>query len=434
MNIAPYISQYEVGKDILDQAFTAESVAERWLVSSSKYIKLDFHYKGQVLIMSILVDGAGNYYKANHAGVANSGNYAHDNSNNLAGARDGLPRGNVQSEWVAYSLRFLRGKQIPIDWVDDEEEANKLIANTLNVFLRSRFVPEFDTLCFSTMADNTYTSFGNRLEGAITANTIISQFDNGIKFMTESGVPLGDVVIFVNPKIMQLIKETTELVHYILQSDFKSTSGVTFKLPSYNGCPIVEVMSDRFYTKAVAGENGVTAGATSYQINFIIANREAVIPVKKLEWSQVYDNSVVTDFKGYLIDFLAYYDFIVPVNKTSAIFASVDTTTPATAVTNVLRVGLVEGTVAGMTNLKVAITAPSNMAGTVVYSATAFTVGTKYTIDGATIVAVPKDTNNYYTQFTPVSTAVTGGQSYFALLDGSGTCIATSVQVTLPIA
>ena len=163
-NTTPTIIDY--GKRMLDAGFADKSFIEQWFVNTEKYIKLDFQEAGAIRIMQIALDGLSDYYRVNHAGIANN-IYANNNNQNLAGARDGLARGNVQANWVTYYCKHLRGKQLPIDYVDDMEMAGRLIAVTLDEFIRTKYVPEFDTIGFSTLAGRTYATYGNQVTAAI---------------------------------------------------------------------------------------------------------------------------------------------------------------------------------------------------------------------------------------------------------------------------
>lgn len=420
--------------DIIDKGFCDESFIRQWFLDKSKYMMLDFKETGAVRIMEIALSGLADYLSVNHAGVAGTGSYANYNGQNLAGARDGLKRGNVQSRWATYYLKYRRGLQIPLDYVDNEQAGGKLIAVTMDEFVRTQYVPEFDTIGFSTLAGRTYTTYGNRVTADYGANPnqIIAGFDDGIAFLKQHGVQEKDIVIFVDPITKNLIRHTTELVHYVTNSEFRGATGVSFNLMAYNGYPIVEVPSDRFYTDALASENGAIPQVTSARINFLICDTKCMIPVVKLEWNQIYGNdNGVTNFRGWLIDTLNWYDFIIPNKKVPGVYCSVATGTLASPIANVLNVALVAGEAQGTTAVMACDTLPTSKAGTLVYSANAFTVGTAYTIDGVTIVAVPVSSETgYFAQFTPTVTS----NAHFALIDGNGNCIAVApVVASVPV-
>ena len=430
-NVTPAIIDY--GKRILDAGFADKSFIEQWFVNTEKYIKLDFQEAGAIRIMQIALDGLSDYYRVNHAGIVNNV-YANNNAQNLAGARDGLARGNVQANWVTYYCKHLRGKQLPIDYIDDMEMAGRLIAVTLDEFIRTKYVPEFDTIGFSTLAGRTYATYGNQVTAdySTNPNTIIAGFDDGIAWLKQHGVPEEDIVLFVDPITMNLIRHTTELTHFVTPMDFTNSKGISFRLQSYNSMPIVEVPSDRFYTYAQTSENGVMpTDGVSKRINFIIADRKCMIPVKKLEWSKIYGNdNGVTNFRGWLVDFLSYYDFIIPNKKVPGVYCSVSSSaTMSTPLTNILNIGLVAGDATGLTAVAALDTLPTQIAGTLVYSKTAFVVGTTYAV-GSTIFQVPTTAETgWYSQFTPSVTS----NVYFALLDGRGVCRAVSAVVaTVP--
>ena len=115
-----------------------------------------------------------------------------------------------------------------------------------------------------------------------------------------------------------------------------------------------------------------------------------------------------------------YHDLIVPKNKVPAIYTSVSTTS-ASGKMNLLSVALTK--VSSTYRLDAYYTNPTGLLGTVVVSASAFTVGTAYQTS-ATVVAVGE--GEAFSKFS------TETAEYFALLDKDGVCIAISGSVTLP--
>ena len=95
----------------------------------------------------------------------------------------------------------------------------------------------------------------------------------------------------------------------------------------------------------------------------------------------------------------------------------------ATAKSNLLSVDVTKNATAGY-DFNAYYTNPAGMLGTVVVSASAFTLGTTYQTS-ATVKAV--EVGSTFTKFASETA------EYFALLDGNGLCIATSGSVTLPV-
>lgn len=398
-------------KDAVDTVFAQESKT-RVLENGSKFIDVNFKEAGYVKIFSILMDGLSDYYRVNNGlGSANNG-FATYPSN------DGYKIGDAAGKWELFQLQYDRGKQFRVDDMDNEETAGMIIGNLLTEFLRTKVVPEVDAVRFSKMVAKTSVSLGNYVSETIAANTIISKFNDAYEWLSEHEVPEEEQVIFVNPSIMTKIRNTTELYKRLSQAEYRGD--VTFTVETYEGRPIIEVPSNRFFTDISVGANGYAPASTSKVINFIVCSKKAIVPIVKLNKSKVFEPSVVQDFDGYKVNFRLYHDVIIPKNKIAGVYASVSSVVAATK-SNLLSVDL--SLVDSAYKLNAYYTNPAGMLGKVVVSASEFTLGQTYSTS-ATVVAV-----NEGETFTKFSTETA---EYFALLDNNGLCIAKSSSVTLP--
>lgn len=400
-------------QNAIDTVMVAESKTNV-LVNGSKFIDVNFKEAGYVKVMSLLMDGLSDYYRVNNGlGSANNG-YSTFPSN------DGYKVGDAQSKWEIFKLDYDRGKQFRIDNMDDEEQAGLVIGNLLSEFLRTKVVPEVDAVRFSKMASKTSTSLGNRIVESVSANQIIGKFNTAFEWLTEHEVPEEDQIIFVNPAIMTLIRNTTELVKFITQGDYKSEKGINFTVEKYGNRPIIEVPSNRFFTDVLTNQNGYQPTSNSKVINFMVVSKKAIIPIVKLEKSKTWTPDQVQDFDGYKVNFRMYHDAIIPKNKIPAVYVSISNTS-ATTKSNILSVDLSLETTGY--KLNAFYTNPAGLLGYVVVSASAFTLGQTYST-GDTIVKL--DEGDTFTKFASETA------EYFALLDNRGMCIATSGSITLP--
>lgn len=399
-------------QEAIDTVLTQEAKTNV-LVNGSKFIDLNFKETGYVKVMSLLMDGLSDYYRVNNGlGSANNG-YATYPSN------DGYKVGDTSAKWELFQLEYDRGRQFRVDNMDNEETAGLVIGNLLAEFLRTKVVPEVDAVRFSKMAKKCNVALGNLVSETISANQIIGKFNGAFEWLFEHGVPEEEQVIFVSPSVMTLIRNTTELYKRLTQEEYRNAD-VTFTIEKYEGRQIIEVPSNRFFTGVVTTDNGYMPSANSYVINFMICSKKAVVPVVKLEKSKIWTPEQVQDFDGYKVNFRMYHDIIIPKNKVPAIYTSVSAVAGTTK-TNLLSVALTKVTT-GYT-LDAYYTTPVGLMGTVVRSATAFTLGNTYTTS-STVVAV--DEGDTFTKFASETA------QYFALLDGNGKCIAVSGSVTLP--
>ena len=399
-------------QEAIDTVLTQEAKTNV-LVNGSKFIDLNFKETGYVKVMSLLMDGLSDYYRVNNGLGSASNGYSTYPSN------DGYKVGDTSAKWELFQLEYDRGRQFRVDNMDNEETAGLVIGNLLAEFLRTKVVPEVDAVRFSKMAKKCNVALGNLVSETINANQIIGRFNSAFEWLFEHGVPEEEQVIFVSPNVMTLIRNTTELYKRLTQDEYRN-SDVTFTIEKYEGRQIIEVPSNRFFTGVVTTDNGYMPSANSYVINFMIASKKAVVPVVKLEKSKIWTPEQVQDFDGYKVNFRMYHDIIIPKNKVPAIYTSVSAVA-GTSKTNLLSVALTKVT-SGYT-LDAYYTTPVGLMGTVVRSATAFTLGNKYNTS-STVVAVGE--GDTFTKFASETA------QYFALLDGSGKCIAISGSVTLP--
>ena len=399
-------------QEAIDTVLTQEAKTNV-LVNGSKFIDLNFKETGYVKVMSLLMDGLSDYYRVNNGLGSASNGYSTYPSN------DGYKVGDTSAKWELFQLEYDRGRQFRVDNMDNEETAGLVIGNLLAEFLRTKVVPEVDAVRFSKMAKKCNVALGNLVSETINANQIIGRFNSAFEWLFEHGVPEEEQVIFVSPNVMTLIRNTTELYKRLTQDEYRN-SDVTFTIEKYEGRQIIEVPSNRFFTGVVTTDNGYMPSANSYVINFMIASKKAVVPVVKLEKSKIWTPEQVQDFDGYKVNFRMYHDIIIPKNKVPAIYTSVSAVA-GTSKTNLLSVALTKVT-SGYT-LDAYYTTPVGLMGTVVRSATAFTLGNTYTTSSSVVAVGEGDT---FTKFSSENA------QYFALLDGSGKCIAISGSVTLP--
>ena len=401
--------------------FFAEKSKTAILVDDKKWVKLDFKNAGWVKVASILLDGLSNYRRVNHVGQAGA-QYADYNGNNGSGARDGYPIGSAAITWEEFKLEYDRAIQLKIDYADDEESQGILIGNAAEELTRTKLIPEADAIRFSKIVGVTKASLGNRLENqTIAVNTILGEFQKGFEYLSEREVDEEDQVIFISPAVRTLLTTSTELTKFITQEDFRSDRGVTFKLPAFQGRPIIEVPSDRFYTNCQVGDNGYYPASNSYVINFLIVSKKAVSPIVKLNIIRLFGPEVVQDFDGYKLNARFYHDCLIPKNKVLGIYANISGVA-ATTKTSKLDVVLSTGTSQNGYVLDEYYTTPAGIAvGRVVTAQSAFTLHSTVTVDDSTIKYVP----------VGAETVETNDSAYFALIDGSNTVVATSGQVTL---
>lgn len=393
------------------------------LEQGNKFIDLSFKESGYVKIANILLDGQSDYYK-HREGLGDTQHAAFNNTQN----RDGFGNANVSLTWEIKKLRYLRGIRFEIDGISNEQTANVVIGNLMEHFVKYKLIPEVDAVRFSAIAEATSASLGNLIveNTDIAANTIISKFNDAAEWLSSHEVPKEEIVIFVRPKVMTLIRNSTELNKFITQGDFRSPSGIDFTVTKYLGFPIIEVPESRFYTNIyVDPNNGYRPSATSKLINYAFVSIRATLPIRKLELVQAYgpEAAGVIGFYGHIVNFLNFYDLIIPDNKVPGIIVDIAGSEDTASKAASLSVDIREGDVTNAWKLKNFFTNPAGMRGTVVYADTAFTLGAELSgTEGTDYYVVAKE------QQVVDAVATT---HYFALVDDNKKIIAISGLVTL---
>jgi len=403
------------------------------LEQGTKFVDVNFNETGYVKIASMLMDGLSNYYSTQSdfaANVANSGefpNYAAYAGNINEGARDGFAIGGATLTWEIFRLQYKRGRQFRIDYIEDEESAGVVIGNIVEEFSRVKVVPEVDATRFSIIADTASVSLGNLTTETISANQIIGKFNGAFEWLAEHEVPEEEQVIFVNPAVMTLIRNTTELTKFLTQGDYRSAAGLDFTVEKYGGRPIIVVPTNRFFNNILVTDNGYRPNSGSKVINYMVVSKKAVVPIRKLEYSKVYnpEQSGVAGFYGYIFNYLIYHGVVIPQNKVVGCYVSLAETNATTKVAT-LSIDTIPGDTQHDWKLRNYYTNPAALRGYIVYATSAFTLG-------GDISSVGTLGTDYFIA-TPGAniTEDSGSKSYyFAVVDATGKIIAVSGSVTV---
>ena len=385
---------------VVDKVFALNSLTDA-LIGGSE-IKLDFLDAKTVKIFMLASTGLTDYARGGHG------------SNNK--------RGSAKSTTETFTLSQERYSEIPLDKLDTLDDGETVLGHLASEFIRTKVVPEFDTYRFSKLASYCSATMGNLVTETISANTIISKFNAAFKWMAEQKVPESDQIIYVNPAIMEQIRNTTELAKRLHQADMNKN--VQFAIEMYENRPIVVVPSDMFYTLAHTGD-GIYPTSASKVINFMVVSKKAPIIVKKLDYAKVFNstdqNGSYLGFVGYLLTNLYYHDIFVPENKRVALYTSVSSVN-ATTVSSTLLVDAVAGST-GKTLVNGVLTQPAGM----LYDA----VGLHTTNGNAPAIG-----SSYSVSNNIIGTEITPNSShniFVAVLDGKVVATSKDFTNTLPV-
>lgn len=435
--------------EVVDQYFVQDSKT-KILENGSKYIDVSFEEAGYVKIADVLLDGLSNYYRTQeqfsdnplpgyNAGGGDSydfENYAAYAGNNAQGMRDGFDIGGASVRWEIFKLQWCRGRQFRIDHISNEETAKVVTGHLVEEFHRLKVIPEVDACRFSVIADSASATLGNlkteTVGTDITESNILKKFFDMREWLVEHEVPLEELVWFMRPDVYSVLVNSDKLTKYITQSDYRSEEGLTIQVLKFNGVPIIEVPSSRFFTNVRVGNNGYFAQASSKSINYMMCSKKAIVPIRKIEYQKMYDEEMsgIAGFYGTMFNYLLYHGVVIPRNKLVATVVSVDGSgASAQTKTNTLSLDFKPGSVSGASRLNAYFTAPSGLRGVIVYRekttdpANDFTVGETLTMSDETILPLNGEL-----------TSLSASDVYhFALVDYRGLVIAKG-DVTFPAA
>jgi len=429
MNIIEAVTKYLPTK--VDKVFIQDS-ATAILENGSKWIDVSFAETGYVKIADVLMDGMADYKTLNGTADAAPA-YAHYAGQNGTGVRDGFHVGAAGVEWEIFKLQWKRGKEFQIDYIEDEEAAGVLMANLMTEFIRTKVVPEVDAVRFAEMYKKTSATLGNRasLGADLSDANVIHALNLAYQWFTENGVPADEQVIFVAPRVMTFIRESEKLVKFLTQSDYKSESGISFKVNAYEGRPIIEVQPDRFLTAVTLTDNGYVPASGANVIDIMVCSKQAIVPIRKLEYNKIFKPGEIHGFYGYVADFLFYHGVVIPKNKVPGIYVVTSNNPVAgSSVSRKLLPLLVEGSLSGTTNMTDFYTRPAGLFGSVVQSVLAPALGTQVAVDG--VLAEGYEDVVKGKDFTPILNSDEDNTTFFlSLIDSTGKVIAVSSAITI---
>lgn len=323
--------------------------------------------------------GLNDYYRNNNAngfGDTRVPNPALDGiaASNFVGAADfGYQKSPARLTWEEFTLKCDRAAAFEIEYFDNEESGDELVGLGVTEISRTTIVPEVDAYCLSKIAEyagkkvSEDIGIGTGLTGPLAAlNAAFLHYD-------EKEIPADDQIVFVNPKFMAALRNTTEVTKFLTQEDYNAGKDIRFKIEKYEGRTLITVSPDRLRTDIVLYNGGYTWGENSKEINFLMVAKSAVMHVVKYEKVKVISgeaNLAARGFDGYTIFARIYHDVFVPDNKRVAIYLSTVKTSPAAA--PALELNIIEDADGKIGAL---VTNPGNVLALVVTSSATETVG-----------------------------------------------------------
>lgn len=213
---------------------------------------------------------------------------------------------NYENGWEPKTLSNHRKWSTLVHPMDvDETNHVASIANITKVFNEEQKFPEMDAYLVSKV----YADWGGAADTtALTADNILSIYDDWMAAMDDKNVPATGRILYVTPTVNKLINQAKEITRFIQNGD----SAIKRAVRSLDEVQIEKVPSALMKTVYDFTE-GYAAGAGAKQINMLLIHPSAVITPEKYTFAQLDAPSAGSE--GKYVYFEESYDDVFVLNK-----------------------------------------------------------------------------------------------------------------------
>lgn len=255
------------------------------------------------------------------------------------------PQGDLTLGWETKILQWYRGRNFSIGRYDvDETNFALSVSNALNVFLRTRVVPEVDCLRISSAA-----------QGALGYGHVKAQAAADITTANILGLLLADIAevqddigegeqlyIQISTTLKSLLEQSAQITRYLDVKDL-AIRAANLKLETLNDQYLIGTPSK--YMHSVFGMNdgetaGQTVGGVTFEnlganVNWIISARPAVDAIARPQVTKVIDPDTNQDGEYWKIMFSIYHGHWIMEQKGEGLLVNLDTVAGTFSVTSV---------------------------------------------------------------------------------------------------
>lgn len=231
----------------------------------------------------------------------------------------GFVAGDTTGGWETFTLDIDRGRSYLLDYLDDEESMEMLVASQLSQTERTEVIPEIDALCFSTLAGKTGISAATPAAITVGTTDVPALIATAEAQMDNDEVPYEGRILFVSPDCYNALKAKIE------RRIINSENNVNMNVEYFDDMRIIRVPKSRFNTAITLNNSTTSAGvggytATGDDINFMIVHPSAVIKVMKHRLVRVFSPAQNPTADGYLVNYRYCAGIFVPDNKVKGIY------------------------------------------------------------------------------------------------------------------
>ena len=216
---------------------------------------------------------------------------------------DGNFARNWNNEWQAVELEMDREWSTLCDPLDMQETNDVAsLANITRAFVEFQKIPEMDAFIASKLAGFA-AAYGGTSTQSLTSSTILTEWDNGIAYMTNQRVNRDRCVAYMTPATYKLLKQATGISRFLEVSN--GIQPVDRNVARLDGITIVEVPDDMMKTAYTFTEGWAVNTASAAQINFMIVDPMAVAAPIKYETAMM--SPPTAQSKGKYLYYERYY-------------------------------------------------------------------------------------------------------------------------------
>ena len=203
---------------------------------------------------------------------------------------------NYENTWESKVLSNQRKWSTLIHPQDvDQTNYAATINNITSVFNNEHKFPEMDAYTVSKLYSDWTGLNKTPLRTELTAENILSTFDDLMAEMTEKRIPVCGRILYVTPSVMKLLKSSSAVSRSL---DVSSSGGceINRAVTLLDGVTVVEVPASLMKT-AYSFTSGWTPSSTAEQIHMLLVHPEAVITPVSYEFACLDEPSATTGGK-----------------------------------------------------------------------------------------------------------------------------------------
>lgn len=255
------------------------------------------------------------------------------------------PQGDLTLGWETKILQWYRGRNFSIGRYDvDETNFALSVSNALNVFLRTRVVPEVDCLRISSAAQGAlgYGHVKAQAAAEITTANILGLLLADIAEVQDDIGEGEQLYIQISTTLKNLLEQSGQITRYLNVKDL-AIRAANLKLETLNEQYLIGTPSK--YMHSVFGMNdgetsGQTVGGVTFEnlganVNWIISARPAVDAIARPQVTKVIDPDTNQDGEYWKIMFSIYHGHWIMEQKGEGLLVNLDTVAGSFSVTSV---------------------------------------------------------------------------------------------------